>query len=165
MGRDDEAREAIPLSRETIDEFPFDIAWLTGMKCLAFVAYHLDQRDAAALLYEKILPYRGYFACSYNTLTGSLEQSLGLAASTMGRLDDAIDHLRMAVQRNSDAGSVVWGAEARLDLSDALARRGGPGDAEEGAACVAEARRTAQEYDFPGLVERAEKATAPSAGA
>ena len=65
--------------------------------------------------------------------SGSARLPLGLAAGTLGRLDDAVRHLRAAAEVNQRAGVPPFTALARYHLARMLARRRRPGDRAEAA--------------------------------
>lgn len=154
LGRLDEAREAFPFTRESIENFPDDFTWTTGAQCLASCIAKLGEADLAEVLYDKMLPFKHLFATSFITVSGSLEQGLGQLAATMDRLDLAIDHLRAGVQANEAARAVYWTAQTQLDLADALERRDEAGDADEREPLVAAALESAQTHGFAGLERR-----------
>lgn len=154
LGRLDDARAAFPFTRESIERFPDDFTWTTGAQCLSACISMLGDVDLAKMFYDEVLPYQHLFATSFITVSGSLLQSLGQLASTMDRIDLAIDHFRAGVQANVSGGAVYWIAETQLDLADALQRRNGPGDADERTPLFSAALRSAQAHGFAGLERR-----------
>jgi tetratricopeptide (TPR) repeat protein len=82
---------------------------------------------------------------------GAVDQYLGRLALSMGRRNDAIDHLRRAVEANARLGAVVELAHARLDLARALGRGA------EAAELIETAQRTAAERALAKVARRAEE--------
>src|SRR5262249_22798350 len=89
---------------------------------------------------------------------------LGLAAATIGRLDDAARHLRAAAEINDRAGLRPFAAWARYQLARVLARRRRPRDREEAAALAASAAAIAQGPGMAPLRHRATELAASLAG-
>ena len=84
-----------------------------------------------------LLPFADLFVCGGAgaiAILGSARLPLGLAAGTLGRLDDAVRHLRAAAEVNERAGVPPFTALARYHLARVLARRRRPGDRAEAAA-------------------------------
>ena len=124
-------------------------------------------RALAEDVYERLLPFVGLFVCSGAgalAISGSARLPLGLAAATIGRLDDAARHLRAAAEINDRAGLRPFAAWARYQLARVLARRRRPGDREEAAALAASAAAIAQGLGMTPLRHRATELAASLAG-
>lgn len=105
-----------------------------------------DDREAAAQAYRLLLPFAELFVCGgagVVAVLGSAQLPLGQAAATLGRLDDAVRHLRAAVDANERAGMPPLTASARYWLARVLARRRRAGDRAEAAALAASVAATA----------------------
>src|SRR5438094_150451 len=131
-GRQAEARrELSALAKEGIP-LPRDGAWVVSMSLLSAVAAELNDRTSAAQLYELLMPYAGRVGIFAAGLAcwGSVSYHLGLLASTLGRVADAIRHYEDAATVHERMGArpfLAWTqlAHARLLLTrDAGARRG-----------------------------------------
>jgi hypothetical protein len=111
---------------------PRSSAWLVTMNGIVEAAYLLDDGDIAARAYELLLPYAHLPMVGSLGITcfGSAHQALGVAALTCNRLEEAVAHLRMAVQHNLALAHWPAVLASRRRLAQACARRGGPGDAE-----------------------------------
>jgi hypothetical protein len=72
-------------------------------------------------------------------------RQLGLLAQILGKLDDAVRHLADAEARTTAVGLRAHLARLRYELAGALAARGAPGDREQAAALLREARALAEE--------------------
>src|SRR6266705_4242493 len=156
------AREGFPL--------PHDGAWVVSMGLLSAVAAELNDRASAAQLYDLLVPYAGRVGIAAAGLAcwGSVSYHLGLLASTLGRVADAIRHYEDAATVHERMGVrpfLAWTqlAHARLLLTrDAGARRG------EAAALLTSALATARELGMDGLVAKVSRLgldAAPTAGA
>src|SRR5881296_300862 len=156
------AKEGFPL--------PHDGAWVVSMGLLSAVAAELNDRASAAQLYDLLVPYAGRvgIAAAGLACSGSVSYHLGLLASTLGRVADAIRHYEDAATAHERMGArpfLAWTqlAHARLLLTrDAGARRG------EAAALLTSALATARELGMDGLVAKVRRLgldAAPTAGA
>jgi DNA-binding CsgD family transcriptional regulator len=123
---------------------------LTALAGTAELAEAFDDRPAAAEVYRLLAPFAELFVCGGAGVVaclGSAHQPLGRAAATLGRLDDAVRHLRLAVAANERAGMPACAALARYDL----ARRRRPGDREEAAALAGSTVATADRLGMAPL--------------
>jgi DNA-binding CsgD family transcriptional regulator len=82
---------------------------------------------------------------------GSARLGLGVAAATIGRHDEAVRHLRAAVEINERAGLPPVTASATYHLAKVLARRARPGDREEAAALAITAAAAAGQLGMAPL--------------
>jgi DNA-binding CsgD family transcriptional regulator len=90
-------------------------------------AFQFNDRETAEICYRELLPFEGRFMASGGgsvVCQGSVALFLGMAANTLGRLDDSEGHLRRAIQRNIAAGARPWAARAELVLAELLRRQG-----------------------------------------
>lgn len=126
------------------------------MHCAAYAVARTGQRDVAAWLYDRILPYGHVFTNTSWTVTTSMHAPLGLCARTLGRIDDAIRHFGDAVEANRSAGALYWEAESRIELAETLRGRGNPGDDTEATELLTAAASVADTYRFAGLTRRIE---------
>ena len=115
---------------------PRSSSWLVTMNGIVEAAYLLEEADVAARAYQLLGPYADLPMVGGLGITcfGSAHHALGVAALTSGQLDPAIEHLRAAVQHNLALAHWPALVVARQRLAQAYALRGGPGDAERGAA-------------------------------
>jgi hypothetical protein len=98
---------------------------IAGMAALANVCHHLDRADYAAILYKRLLPW-GKLNATLNAVVmfGSTERYLGILASVLGRLDEAIGHFEASLRLDRRGGARPWAVYSSLGLATALARRG-----------------------------------------
>src|SRR6059058_4671903 len=93
-GRQAEARRELSALAKEGFPLPRDGAWVVSMSLLSAVAAELNDRTSAAQLYELLVPYAGRVGIFAAGLAcwGSVSYHLGLLASTLGRVADAIRH-------------------------------------------------------------------------
>jgi DNA-binding CsgD family transcriptional regulator len=121
---------------------------LSMLASLARMAAAFDDQPTAAKAYRKLLPYSDLVVCGgagVVTLHGTVHGALGVAAACAGRLDEAVRHLRRAIEANDQAGLRPYAIIARLDLAHTLAKRRRPGDEAEAAALAASVVAMAEE--------------------
>ena len=140
---------------------------LPYLATLADLAAAFDDRDMAAEVYPRLLPCADLFICSgagVIGIEGSVRLPLGVSAGTLGRLDEAVRHLRAAVEANDRAGCPPFAATARYQLARVLARRRRPGDREEAAALAVSAASQADRLGMAPLHRRAGELSRSLAG-
>ncbi|HET8929270.1 MAG TPA: hypothetical protein VFN21_01305, partial [Acidimicrobiales bacterium] len=154
LGRYDEARSVFPFTPDALDRFPRDLAYTTGLQSLAYATSKLGEVELAERLYPDLLRHRHLFSCSFVTTTGSLEYGAALVSLATDRHDDAVEHLRRAIDANVRAGARYWEAEARIELAETLRSRNDNGDAAEVTELLATAADCARTNGFAGLTRR-----------
>jgi DNA-binding CsgD family transcriptional regulator/tetratricopeptide (TPR) repeat protein len=155
LGRLDEARRGYR-PEEVRGRIP-RMRLLPTLAALARLAAVFDDPPTAEAAYRRLLPHAELIVCGgagVNTVLGSTHGALGLAAAATGRLDDAVRHLRRAVEINDRSGLVPFVAITRLDLAKILLRRRRPGDRDESAALATSAASIADRLGMT-LVQRA----------
>ena len=121
------------------------------------VAVALGDRADVAVLHDRLARYRGHHVASGTSVMvyfGPVELWLGIAATNLGRLDDAVRDLEQAERSCAAAGAPGFRAEAQLELATALHHRGGPGDAEQARALLEAAGRCAGVLGMAPFVAR-----------
>ncbi len=144
IGRQEEAvrryRQAGPIDRWPVAPF-FEIV----LYSLAInTAIALDERDDLAVMHEHLSRHRGrhvVVTAGSATYGGPVELPLGMAASHLGRYDEAVADLEAAVSITDKNGAAGFAAEARYHLAVALAARRGSGDLPHARQLLARARR------------------------
>jgi tetratricopeptide (TPR) repeat protein len=127
----EEARKELDkLVKAGLGSIPTSSNWLLTMFAVAEAAARLDEQEAAAAAYEQALPFADLptIASIAVVCFGSTERTLGLAARTIGRLDDAVAHLERAIEADRHLGNRPMLAVTRADLALTLLRRGREGD-------------------------------------
>jgi DNA-binding CsgD family transcriptional regulator len=165
LGDREEARRLYASLPAPADGPPFLALSVLGFT--AELAAAFDDRDTAASVYLQLLPHADLFVCGgagVVTIAGSAQQPLGLAAATIGRLDDAVSHLRGALDANRTAGMPPYVAYTMFHLARVLARRGRPGDRDEASALAALATAEADRLGMTPLATAARSHAAALAG-
>ena len=123
-------RELDKLLKEGIDTIPSSSTWLLTMFAVVEAAARLEEPESAAVVYDLVAPFADLptMASLAVVCLGSTERTIGLAARTVGRLDDAIAHLERAVEADRQLGNRPMLAVTRADLGLTLLRRGRPED-------------------------------------
>ncbi len=123
-------RELDKLLNEGLDTVAPSSTWLLTMFAVVEAAARLEEPESAAVVYDLVLPFAGLptMASLAVVCFGSTERTLGLAARTAGRLDDAVGHLERAVEADRRLGNRPVLAITRADLGLTLLRRGARGD-------------------------------------
>ncbi|MFD8500644.1 ATP-binding protein [Amycolatopsis sp. NPDC059657] len=133
---------------------------LSSLTGTAELAAEFSDRTTAADIHRRLAPYADLFACGgagVVAITGSVRLGLGLAAATLGRLDEAVRWLRECAEINERAGVPPWTTTARYHLAAVLARRKRPGDLDEAAALAASAAAVADKLGMAPLRRRAQE--------
>jgi tetratricopeptide (TPR) repeat protein len=156
VGREADARSVFAeLARDDFAAIYPDSEWLFGM-CLAGEAgARLGDVPAAEKLYDRLVLYAGRHSIGLaEGSMGVVDRYLGLLASTLGRPDDAVNHLADAVRLNDGMGARPWTAHCQHDLAEVLRRRDAPGDRTRAAELDRIARTTATQLGMTVLADR-----------
>jgi DNA-binding CsgD family transcriptional regulator len=156
-GRRHEAQR-IYRSLPPVDGLP-PFVHLSAYATMADLAGHFDDRETAGRMYRLLLPHADLFVCSgagVLVIGGSVRYPLGIAAATMGRLDEAVRHLRAAIDSGQRAGMPPAVAQATHQLALVLARRTRPGDRDEAAALATAAAALADRLGMRPLHRQAQ---------
>jgi tetratricopeptide (TPR) repeat protein len=158
LRREDEARrEFEALAQHDFESLPRNDEWVFGMSLLADVASFLVDAIRAETIYRLLLPHATWSAVSApDACVGAVARSLGVAAATAGRPDDAERHFEEALKMNARMGARPWLARTQYDYAVALVGREPPGDRERAAELVGAAVTSARDLCIPYLIERAE---------
>lgn len=137
------------------DEIPRDRYWLSTMTVLAAIATLSGSRENALRLRELLLPFAGHLVPVGIGVSfwGTAARPLGLLEERLGLLEDAREHLELAIETSARIGALAWHAEAQIELAE-FALRHGLADvpAHE---LLAEARTTSEARGFAALAQRA----------
>ena len=133
---------------------------MTTLAAMAELAAEFGDKAAGARVHDLLAPHADLFVCGGAgaiLIEGSARCALGIAAAASGRLDDAIRHLRVAVEVNEGAGLPGCAAFARLQLARALNRQGRPGARDEAAALATSAGAVAGDLGMVPLRAAADR--------
>ena len=90
-------------------------------------------------MYTLLLPYAKLYAeAPLEGTFGAVARGLGVAATTLGRFDDAEDHFEAALEIELRMGGRPWHAHAQHGLAAMLLTRAEAGDAERAGALLSE---------------------------
>ena len=111
---------------------PRSSSWLGTMHGIVETAALLGDAGVSVRAYELLRPYADLPMVGGLGITcfGSVHHALGVASLTNGLLDQAIDHLRAAVQHNLALAHWPAVVASRRRLAQAYQHRGQPGDAD-----------------------------------
>src|SRR5947208_409047 len=142
------AKEGFPL--------PHDGAWVVSMGLLSAVAAELNDRASAERLYDLLVPYAGRvgIAAAGLACSGSVSYHLGLLASTLGRVADAIRHYEDAATAHERMGARPFLAWTQLAHARLLLTRDAGARSREATALLTSALATARELGMDGLVAK-----------
>ncbi len=105
LGRPEQARRSYQPS-EALASVP-GIRYLITCAGFAELASAFDDQETAGQVYRSLLPYADLFVCGGAGLImidGSVRRYLGIAATALGRMDEAVRHLREAAAANEREG-------------------------------------------------------------
>jgi tetratricopeptide (TPR) repeat protein len=131
LGKSSEARFHLSrLSGENFRDLRDPSALLAEAAVLTEVCTEFgDLPQYAAMLYDILLPYANRNAvCDTGAAFGAVSRYLGKLALNLSRVDEAIAHLRAALEFNNTMGARAWAAYASYDLALALMARGNATD-------------------------------------
>jgi DNA-binding SARP family transcriptional activator len=121
--RIEEARvEFDRLAARRFDDITQNGDWPVTVSLLAEVCADLDDRDRAALLYERLLPYSGrtVVAGFGAVCLGSIDRQLGRLAGVLGWGEKSRVHLERALEVDTRLRAPVWIAHDQLELAHAV---------------------------------------------
>jgi hypothetical protein len=116
-------------------ELAFDANWLSAQAEIAEAIVLLADATHAQRVYERLAPYAGRPITSGRATMsyGAAHRHLGGLAAVLGRRDDAIGHLRAAIDRNAALGCSVWRLHSQIALHRLLPDGALAADIERGA--------------------------------
>ncbi|MYS23358.1 hypothetical protein GA0115240_152226, partial [Streptomyces sp. DvalAA-14] len=128
--------------------------WLGVMADLAVVASRTGEPAAAQALYDALAPYAGRLVVwgGANTITGPVDHYLGLLATRLGRLDDAVSHLDSAAELARRIGALPWQAHTLAALAGARSARDHGPDRARAGTDLGRARAIAGQLGMSGLL-------------
>ncbi len=155
LGRHSEARELFEeLASNDFHSVPRDNEWLLAASYLTDVCVGLGDVVRAGTLYDLLEPSAVKVVNDVaEGCAGSVQRLLGMLAAMLGRKDQAVAHLRAAIERNTEIGTTPWVAEARVELAEVLL---GLGEREEAEQLLDDAWATAAELGMVPLSRRIE---------
>ena len=147
-GRPDAARaEIADLVADGCAIFPRNAGFVPSLALLAHAVEELGDRDLAAPIEPLLVPHRDTWVVMGNGIAtlGPVAYSLGVLQLALGRIDDAIATLELALDRANAMRARPYIARSQAALARALRARDAAGDPERAAELAAQARATARE--------------------
>ena len=154
QGREADARTM--LDRVAADDYAglsWDANWLSAVGELAEATAVLDDRERAAALYERLLPYADRRLVAGRAVYDqcSAAYALGRYATTLGWLDAAVEHFEAAIASDLAVNARPALVQTRARYAEVLAARGEHARARElAAAALAEAAELGLSDAVPG---------------
>jgi DNA-binding SARP family transcriptional activator len=146
------------LAGQAFAGIPFDDVWTYTLGTLAHSCSFLEDRERAAVLYERLEPYgHRNLVAPIEASLGSTAWPLGRLAATLGAVEPAAGWFERAVAANERMGALPWAAHARLDHARLLVSTGDHTSAEP---LLGAASATYRELGMDAWVARCELATA-----
>jgi DNA-binding CsgD family transcriptional regulator/tetratricopeptide (TPR) repeat protein len=117
------------LTADGLTQIPRDYFWWSVVAALGSVAATLEDHGRSQLFYEALVPYSGRVVSHGPLLTGPVDLTLGVLATTIGRYDDAERHFAASADLCQHMEAPAWLGRTRRAWARMLHRRSGPGDA------------------------------------
>jgi predicted ATPase len=158
LGREADARRVFaPLAASRFEALPRDSTWLRALACAAEACAILADPQAAAILYDLLLPYarRNIVAVEGWSCEGAAARLLGMLATTMGSFAEAEERFETALELNELMGARAWLARTQFQYGDMLLARDEPGDRARARDLLLEAIGAARELGMKTLMDRA----------
>jgi len=104
--------------------------WVGAVTDLAAAAAAVGDLESCRRLYPVLLPYRGRLVvwAGAVAVTGPVSYYLGLLATALGDVDEALVHLREALEAAEEVGALPSVAHCLVAYADAVALRGADDD-------------------------------------
>jgi hypothetical protein len=102
---------------------PRDQLWFQTLVHLSAIAHALSDADAAAVLYQALIPYAGQNTFTSVGSFGPVDRPLGVLAMTMDRYDDADRHFDAADKLCRRLRAPGWAACTRISWAKMLRSR------------------------------------------
>jgi DNA-binding SARP family transcriptional activator len=138
LGQLEEARAGFDrLASHDFADIPQDIAFFGNLVLLAQTCAGLGDARRAAILYDKLAPFRGRNIMVFlQVCLGPSDLYLGMLARTMAQTQTACEHFEAAIDMAQSMGSLRFEAHARFELALALLQRKNRGDRKRAADLV-----------------------------
>ena len=134
---------------------------LVSLCLLAEVCSDLTDTKRAALLYDTLLPESGRFAIiGYSTgFFGSVDERLGILASTLDEYDQSAKHFEQALDSHTEIGSTPWIARTHYHYATMLAKSQPEGITSTAQQHLAAAQSIASDLGMTNLSHRIRRAS------
>jgi hypothetical protein len=129
IGRAADARRELEiLAANDFGDIPHDHNWLITLAFLSQVAAVIEDRERAALIYDRMLPYadRNVIVAPGIACTGSAAHNLGVLAALLDHADVAAGHFESAIAMNRRLGPGPLAAHSQREYAAMLLRQPTP---------------------------------------
>ncbi|MFH5210718.1 AAA family ATPase [Antrihabitans sp. NCIMB 15449] len=153
----DGARAAFEEFRTVPDTLEVGPRWAAMLFHVAIAADLLADAEVAEKVFAKVRDLHCYYSCDGGGAlfcSGSMARVIGDMARTCGRLDDAVDEYRRAIDMDARIGARPYLALSRLGLARTLMQRGRAEDYDETRGLLDLAAREFRRLDLPGPLQR-----------
>jgi class 3 adenylate cyclase/tetratricopeptide (TPR) repeat protein len=159
-GSYDTARELLdPFVSDRFASIPLDLAWSTTLASWSEVAFRVGANEAAAPLYDLLLPHARTIIWNGSNVWGPATRHLGRLALMLERYDDAETHLAAATAEHERLAAPIWQADTKRLLGLLQLRRPG-GDPDRGRELLERAAETARRHGAARIEQEAGEALA-----
>jgi DNA-binding SARP family transcriptional activator len=126
-----DSRNTLAIDAATgFSELPEDVTWLAAHAIYAHVCADVEDRHAAAALFDRLSPFRGQIVYTGISAWGSVDHALGRLATVLARHREAEQLLREAGECYRAIGAPIWSARADVDSAFLYISRRAEGDFE-----------------------------------
>lgn len=165
-GRDDEAATLLDQGAAVaFSDVARDPAFITTLALFAEAAARVHHAEAAAHLFDLLLPYSDQVGFDGVVTVGGLQHYLGALAHVLGRYDDAIVRLDHSVTMHRGLPSPFFEARSSYELARALIERSEGDDLAAARTHVTRAVELADTHEYRTVYRRAETLLASMNGA
>lgn len=157
LGRTEDARRAFEaLAVGGLADVPRDGEWLTTVSLLVGAGARLGDTRRVGELGDLLAPYadRAVIAGRGAICLGPVSRFAGIAAAAMGRHDEAISHLDLALTMARRWGAEPIVAAVRFELADVLDRSEDSAAVDRARTLRREGLQAAERLELGGLLER-----------
>ena len=139
------------------DDLRRDPSYRFNLVFLSEIASRLGDTERASLLHRLLLPWEeSYVTAGPSLFAGCTMRYLGLLDATLGRLDEAEQRLRRAIEIEQHMEARPWEAYARFDLARVLAERRAGRDQGSAREELQRALAIARDVGMQGILGKAE---------
>jgi tetratricopeptide (TPR) repeat protein len=137
-----------------LDALDFSGVWVAALIALTEVARVTGERDAAAILCDRLEPYADTLCVVSLNLSelGPVSRAVGVVATMTGDLERAEAHFRRALEVSERIGAPPHVARTSVDYARMLLERGSPADVEHADELLTGAATIASELGMAGLL-------------
>ena len=136
-------------------DHPIDALWRGAICDWAEVAVEVEEANAAAVLYDLLVPWADQFTFNGASTRGPVACELGGLARLLGRLDDAERHLDTALVLCQRMRCPFFTARVQLAQVKLARQRGRPGDDALASDLLTQVSSVAKDHGFASLERRA----------